>query len=981
MTSLNRLSFPILLLLCLISFAAAAATDPDQLQLLQTIKASLQSDANSEALATWDDKTPVCSFAGVRCDGEGLVNEIDLTGKRLAGALPVDSICRLPSLEKLALGFNSLRGEVGAGLNSCVGLTYLDLGNNLFSGSVPDISGLTRLQHLYLNKSGFSGRFPWRALTNMTELRTLSVGDNAFETSPFPPEALKLTKLKDIYMSNCSISGPIPPQIGELTELETLELSDNGMTGPIPAEIGKLRSLWMLEIYNNKLNGTIPDTFRNLTNLQKLDLSTNYIHGDLSALRNLTNLVTIQLFENELTGEIPPEFGEFKKLVNLSLYTNSLTGQLPASLGSWAEFLFIDVSTNHLTGPIPKDMCKNGKMFALLMLENNFTGEIPESYARCASLKRFRVGRNQLTGAVPAGLWGLPELNIVDIERNLLEGSIGSEIGSAKSLTTVWAGNNKLCGELPEEIVKATSLDEIDLQSNRISGNIPAAIGDLKLLSSLNLQGNEIGGEIPDSIGECMLLSSLNLSRNILTGKIPATIGELPALNSLDLSNNEISGEIPESLAALHFSFLDLSNNRLSGRVPSFLSSKVYSGSLAGNEGLCGGGGKLFPPCAAEKRRSVRTLVICLVTGSVVVGVLVAILVCLKKAKVGEVRSLSWSMKSFQLVSFTEDEIIEAIKPENLIGKGGSGSVYRVTLSGRDLAVKHIWNPENPLSAVTTATSPILGGGRRRRSEFESEVATLSAIRHVNVVKLYCSITSDDSSSSLLVYEYMPRGSLWDRLHLSEKLELDWETRYEIALGSARGLEYLHHGLTRPVVHRDVKSSNILLDDFFKPRIADFGLAKIANSGGASKDSHVVAGTHGYIAPEYGYTYRVDEKSDVYSFGVVLMELVTGKRPMEPEFGDNKDIVGWVCGNMKNKESVMGLVDSRLPEALKEEAVKVLRIAVICTARLPSIRPTMRSVVQMLEEAEPCKVVTIVASKKEMEGDEGKFKSKISSNF
>lgn len=248
-----------------------------------------------------------------------------------------------------------------------------------------------------------------------------------------------------------------------------------------------------------------------------------------------------------------------------------------------------------------------------------------------------------------------------------------------------------------------------------------------------------------------------------------------------------------------------------------------------------------------------------------------------------------------------------------------------------------------------------------KSKEFDAEVETLSSIRHINVVKLYCSITSEDSS--LLVYEYMPNGSLWDRLHTCGKMALDWETRYEIAVGAAKGLEYLHHGCERPVIHRDVKSSNILLDELLKPRIADFGLAKIVNRNKSKDSSHVIAGTHGYIAPEYGYTYKVNEKSDVYSFGVVLMELVTGKRPIEPDYGDNKDIVNWVTTKLNSKEAVLSIVDSTISEVLREDAIKVLRIAILCTSRLPSTRPTMRRVVQMLEEAEPCKFIGIMIDK------------------
>ncbi|CAA0840735.1 Leucine-rich receptor-like protein kinase family protein [Striga hermonthica] len=329
----------------------------------------------------------------------------------------------------------------------------------------------------------------------------------------------------------------------------------------------------------------------------------------------------------------------------------------------------------------------------------------------------------------------------------------------------------------------------------------------------------------------------------------------------------------------------------------------------------------------------------------------------------------SWYVKSFQVLTFTEDEILDSIKPENLIGKGGSGIVYRVMVgNGKEFAVKHIWHSDeytahNPGKIGGSSSTPILERrGPSKSRELEAEVQALSSIRHINVVKLLCSISSE--GSSLLVYEYMPNGSLWDRLHNNcKKLGLDWETRYEIALGAAKGLEYLHHGCDRPVIHRDVKSSNILLDEYLKPRIADFGLARIVQENPIKESTCFIAGTHGYIAPEYAYTNKVNEKSDVYSFGVVLMELVTGKRPTEPEFGENKDIVDWVCGNLKTKETVASLVDSAIDEIQRESAIKVLKVGLLCTARLPSLRPTMRTVVHMLEEADPSQYVGILVTK------------------
>ncbi|MBA0775360.1 hypothetical protein Gotri_010512 [Gossypium trilobum] len=900
----------IFLSLCfLFCFTFPCYVKSDELQTLLTLKSALNK-SSTDVLDSWAATGSVCSFNGITCDAGGSVKEIELSSQKLTGVLPLDSICQLQSLDKLSMGHNSLYGAITEDLNNCSKLRYLDLGNNPFSGPFPDISALSELQYLYLNGSGFSGRFPWKSLENMNNLTVLSLGDNPFDRTPFPDQ--------------------------------------------------------ILELYANELTGKLPAGLRNLTSLEYFDASSNHLEGDISEVKYLTNLVSLQLFENRFNGGVPPELGEFKKLVNLSLYTNMLTGPLPQKLGSWADFDYIDVSENLLTGPIPPDMCKKGTMRGLLMLQNRFTGEIPTTYASCATMKRFRVSNNSLSGIVPAGIWGLPQVEIIDIAYNRFEGPITSDIKNAKEIGILSAEFNRLSGELPKEISGATSLVKIELNDNQMSGEIPDGIGELKALSSLKLQNNMFSGPIPDSLGSCASISNINMANNSLSGKIPSSLGSLPTLNSLDLSRNELSGRIPESLSFLRLNLFDLSYNRLTGPVPQFLAVEAYNGSLAGNPGLCSSTFKSFKQCPPDSGMSkhVRTLIVCLAVGAIMLASLGCILYLRRKEK-DHNRSLkeeSWDVKSFHVLTFTEDDILDSIKQENLIGKGGAGNVYKVMLSnGVELAVKHIWNTDSHGRWKSRSSTPILGRRSGKEKEFDAEVQTLSSIRHVNVVKLYCSITSEDSS--LLVYEYLPNGSLWDRLHTSRKMELDWDTRYEIAVGAAKGLEYLHHGCERPVIHRDVKSSNILLDEFLKPRIADFGLAKIVQANGGKDSTHVIAGTHGYIAPEYGYTYKVSEKSDVYSFGVVLMELVSGKRPIEPEFGDNKDIVSWVSSKLKNKESVLSIVDPRIPVAFKEDAVKVLKIAILCTTQLPALRPTMRSVVQMLEEAEPCKLVSIVINK------------------
>lgn len=837
-------------------FPVLGGEDQGERQLLLSLTATLVS-SNASLFSSWAPDKPLCGFSGVTCNQNGSVQELDLSNQQLGGPLPIESICRLPFLEKLALGINALHGPVSVEIKNCVKLQYLDLGNNFFTGTFPDISSLSELRYLYLNGSGFTGPFPWSSLKNMTQLTVLSVGDNPFDKTRFPAEIFGLYNLNWIYMSNCSIEGEIPSTISGMKNLGSLELSDNYLTGGIPPEISNLENLWRFELYGNRLTGKIPVGFGNLTKLQYFDASMNYLQGDLSELRFLTNLTSLQLFMNDLSGEVPQEFGEFKKLVNLSLYTNRLTGPLPQTLGSWAKFDYLDVSENFLTGPMPPDMCKQGNMKELLMLKNKFSGEIPDSYSRCPTLTRFRVSNNSFSGTVPAGIWGLPNLNIIDIALNQFVGPITSNIGNAKALGELLINNNRLSGELPPEIAKAESLVSIDMSNNRISGEIPDGIGDLRKLSRLHMQNNLLTGSVPKSIGSCLKLSDLNIAWNSLSGKIPSSLGNLPTLNSLNLSNNRLSGQIPSSLSSLQLSLLDLSNNLLSGRIPQSLSIEAYNGSFTGNPGLCSPliGVGSFPKCPSNSglSKDVMALIVCFAVGLVILlGLLVMFLYQHKRGK-SQKRSLkdgSWEVRSFHVLSFTEDEILDSIKQENLIGKGGSGNVYKVVLpNGKELAVKHIWNMEPPDPKKAHSTSPMLSGKRSQKSrEFDAEVRTLSSIRHVNVVKLYCSITSEDSS--LLVYEYLPNRSLWDRLHSCPKDgNLEWDTRFEIALGAARGLEYLHHGCEQPVIHRDVKSSNILLDEFLKPRIADFGLAKIAQSGDGRDFTQVVAGTHGYIAP------------------------------------------------------------------------------------------------------------------------------------
>ncbi|KAL5206308.1 hypothetical protein ABZP36_034517 [Zizania latifolia] len=938
-----------------------------------------------------------CNFTGVTCNSGGSVTGINVEVLGVAAAsVPFDVLCgSLPALATLSLPSNELAGGID-GVGGCTGLEELNLAINSFSGIVPDLSPLTKLQKLNVSQNSFTGYFPWAALTSMPDLTVLAAGDNGLldQTDTFPAAITALTNLTVLYLSAANIAGVIPPGIGNLVKLVDLELSDNRLTGEIPPEITKLRNLLQLELYNNSLLGGLPARFGKLAKLQYFDASMNMLTGSLSELRSLTQLISLQLFYNNLTGEVPPEFGEFKELVNLSLYNNNLTGELPQNLGSWAEFNFIDVSTNALSGPIPPYMCKRGTMSKLLMLENNFSGQIPATYATCTTLQRFRVSKNLMSGDVPEGLWALPNLEIIDLEENQFTGAIGDGIGKAGTLNSLYLAQNRFSGAIPPSIGNASNLETIDMSSNELSGQIPSSIGSLTHLGIVNIAGNGISGAIPASLGSCSSLTTVNFAGNKLAGAIPSELGSLPRLNSLDLSRNDLSGAVPASLAGLKLSDLNLSDNRLVGPVPEALAITAYGESFHGNPGLCATNGVGFlrrcAPGAGGRSASIaRTVVICLLAGLAVVLAALGAAMYIKKRRLAEAEATvgrgsgklfakkgSWDLKSFRVLAFDEHEIIDGVRDENLIGSGGSGNVYRVKLgSGAIVAVKHITRARAAAASTAPSAAMLRSPSAARRTasvrcrEFDSEVGTLSSIRHVNVVKLLCSITGEDGAASLLVYEHLPNGSLYERLHGPEARKLGglgWPERYDIAVGAARGLEYLHHGCDRPILHRDVKSSNILLDEAFKPRIADFGLAKILNSATPDSTPGVVAGTLGYMAPEYAYTWKVTEKSDVYSFGVVLLELVTGRAAIMVEGGESRqDIVDWVARRLDSRDKVMALLDANIGEEwAKEEAVRVLRVAVVCTSRTPSMRPSMRAVVQMLEAAAIGREFGLVASVK-----------------
>lgn len=739
--------------------------------------------------------------------------------------------------------------------------------------------------------------------------------------------------------------GPIPQSLGKLTKLKNLDLSQNKLVGNLPEQlVSGLHSIEQIELYENSLSGALPlGAFGNLTNLERFDASTNELTGtipeDLTRLRKLGSL---NLYDNRLVGTLPESIVESENLYELKLFNNSLTGSLPSGLGSKSKLQRVDVSYNRFSGEIPASLCGEGVLEELILIYNSFSGRIPESFGECKSLRRVRLRNNNFSGVVPEGLWGLPHLYLLELVENSLSGSISHVISGARNLSILLISGNKFSGSIPEEVGELVSLEEFVASHNALSGRIPASVVRLSQLDRLVLRNNQLFGEIPVGVGGWKKLNELDLANNRLNGNVPKELGNLPVLNYLDLSGNQFSGEIPIELQNLKLNLLNLSNNQLSGEIPPLYANENYRKSFLGNPGLCRDFSGLCPHLGESEGKN-RKYVWIFWFVFVLAGIVLIVGVSWFYFKFQDFKNMKKGFnlskwRSFHKLGFSEFEIVKLLSEDNVIGSGASGKVYKVSLSnGEVVAVKKLFG----------ATKMGNGLADSEKDGFDVEVETLGKIRHKNIVRLWCCCNSRDSK--LLVYEYMPNGSLADLLHSSKKGLLDWPARYKIAIDAAEGLSYLHHDCVPPIVHRDVKSSNILLDDEFGAKVADFGVAKIVKGVNQGAESmSVIAGSYGYIAPEYAYTLRVNEKSDIYSFGVVILELVTGKPPLDSEYGE-KDLVKWVYTTMDQKGQDQ-VIDPTLDLQYREEISKVLSVGLLCTSSLPITRPSMRRVVKMLKE-------------------------------
>ncbi|KAG0497052.1 hypothetical protein HPP92_001743 [Vanilla planifolia] len=564
----------------------------------------------------------------------------------------------------------------------------------------------------------------------------------------------------------------------------------------------------------------------------------------------------------------------------------------------------------------------------MLDLSNNsLSGPIPPDLAKLSNLEELRLSSNMLTGTIPYHLANCTKLLVLDISQNLLSGSIPEEIVRMEMLRYLFLSGNKLTGLIPDSFTASQNLLELQLGNNMLEEAIPYSLGNLQYISL-----------------------ALNLSRNRLTSEIPASLGNLDKLQSLDLSFNFLSGFIPSELNNMaSLSFVNVSSNHLSGVLPASWAKFVATlpNSFLQNPALCIKS-DVFTFCKQEKdHKGNKTKFLIIFT---VILVLLLLVAGLCAASYHRMRFHHWSESSVALnrhvdfVDLPKDLTYECImhateelSEKYLIGKGKYGTVYKAQI-------------DNGLGKLCYAVKKI----DLSEPSFSQERKVLAILRHRNLVRMAGYGITD--GFGMIIYEYMQGGTLFEVLHQRKpRVPLNWELRHRIALGIAQGLSYLHHDCVSQVIHRDIKSSNILMDSELEPKIGDFGMAKIVDnsSSDTSWTPSSIVGTLGYIAPENGNSIKLTEKSDVYSYGVVILELLCRRMSVDPSFEDGVDIVTWVNANLKKVEqfNILQLLDKEISywmEIERSNALKLLELAMSCTQRSSSARPSMRKVVANL---------------------------------
>nr|XP_025881681.1 probable LRR receptor-like serine/threonine-protein kinase At1g56130 isoform X2 [Oryza sativa Japonica Group] len=942
-----------LVLVCSWRIAAAQAqaaprTDPTEAAALNTILGRWGKKASSEwnisgelcsGLASdktnWDDYPNINPF--IKCDcsynNNSVCHIIKLRVYKLnvVGQLPSE-LQNFTYMEDLNLAYNYLSGVVPSFIGKFTSMEYLNLAFNPLSGQLPkEIGNLTNLLMLGVSFNNFTGELP-EELGNLVKLEQLYIDSSGF-SGPFPLTFSKLQRLKILRAQDNDFTGKIPDNFGSMSSLEDMAFQGNSFEGPIPASLSKLTKLTNLRI-GDIVNGSSSLAFiSNLTSLSNMILRNCRISGNLGLVdfSKFANLTYLDLSFNNFTGQIPQSILNLGSLEFLFLGNNSLTGSLPDPISSSLKTL--DFSYNQLSGRFPSWVNQNN--LQLNLVANNFV----------------LVGTN--SSILPSGLGCLQQ--DTPCFRGSPEFDCGSNSSTSASDNTIFEADPTSLGTAAYYVTSQTrwgvssvgnffqgtnGMDRIYSSSKHFQNTVDSKLFETARMSPSSLRYYGLGLE-NGNYTVLLQFAEFSFTETPTWQSLGRRVFDIYVQGALKEKNFDIRKTAGgKSFTAVNRSYTaTVSKNFIeihlfwAGKGTCCVPTQGHYGPTISALSITPN----FTPTVRNgvpKKRSKAGAIVGIVIGASVLGLaaLFGIFFLVKKR-----RTMAQQRKElYDLVGrpdvFSSAELKLAtnnFSSQNILGEGGYGPVYKGKLpDGKVVAVKQLSESSH-----------------QGKSQFVTEVATISAVQHRNLVKLHgCCI---DSKSPLLVYEYLENGSLDQALFRDTGLKLDWTKRFEIILGIARGLTYLHEESSVRIVHRDIKASNVLLDTDLTPKISDFGLAKLYDE----KKTHIstaIAGTFGYLAPEYAMRGRLTEKADVFAFGVVALETVAGRSNIDNSLEESKvNLFGWAW-SLYEKEQALEIVDPRIKEFSRDEALRVIHVALMCTQGSPHQRPPMSKVVAML---------------------------------
>ncbi|XP_044371891.1 receptor kinase-like protein Xa21 [Triticum aestivum] len=930
------------------------------------------------SLHSWNSSNNPCRWRGVGCSRKHTerILELNLNSFGLIGGIS-PLLSNLSYLHVLNLGENHLAGQIPADR----------------TGPLPaDLGHLRRLRVLNLSMNSLQGGIP-TSLAGCTNLMKLSLAHNQLR-GEIPGEIGSLRNLVFFTLHTNYLTGNIPSSLGNLSSLVALSMAKNFLSGMIPTSFGNLSNLTIISLLNNQLSGAIPSSLGRLTNMVTLILDQNNLTGSIPpTIWNMSSLVLFSVETNELTGTVPPNaLSKLSALEIFSLVENNFHGQIPSSLPNATGLIQFEIAINHFSGTIPPKLGGlQGLQFFVLAFnafeaKNHHEWNFMHALTNCSELQALELNDNKLSGTFPSAASNLstklPYLSLAGntisghVPREIgnlvgLSGIIPSTIGNMVSLLILDLSTNHFTGTIPSSLFNITTLSiQLGISNNHFEGPIPPEIGNLQNLVVFDAMFNRLTGEIPATLGKCQLLQTINLQNNSLAGNIPSLLSGLKGLEILNLSRNNFSGQIPNFLGDFtSLAHLDLSFNNFDGEVPKVgvfaNATKIW---VVGNSKLCGGFQDLhLPPCSLQilKRKHkipVLAIVLSLVATTICILLLLMFFLDYYKRKSRETPS-TMSTQGHKVVSY--QQLVEAtngFSTLNLLGSGSYGSVYRANLhddiSGQENIVA--------LKVLKLHTPGAL-------KSFTSECEAMRNLRHRNLVKVITACSSIDFNGNdfkAIVLDFMPNGNLEEWLHPFTNHQpgarnLSLAQRMSILFDVANALEYLHCNGGAPIVHCDLKPSNVLLDSDMLAHVGDFGLSRILIEGcsyfQASTNSMGFRGTIGYAPPEYGAGNMVSTHGDIYSYGVLILEMVTARRPTDNMFDQGLNLRKYV--KIAFESRMMDIVDPELAEELEngpattdgpsnqrkvDALISLVKLGMLCSEEIPSSRISTKDIIREL---------------------------------